>query len=363
MAPRHRIFTTPFADVHLLYVAKAERKGRTRIPIPALMVGLVLIAGRLNAGHAIPLSGASTLAFASVDEGRALLEARDDFVRRMSPFDRASRMKTDREVSEDEYLRFVGAEVLDWDDAEREEVSSVIAGLRPRLESLDVPLPREVSVVKTTGREEGGAAYTRGTSIILPQGKLKAGPGTLRKTICHEIFHIMSRFKPDLADQFYASIGYVRCQELPFPMDLAPRKITNPDAPGNDHCIRLHFGGREVWAVPILHSRTQRYDTRQGGEFFGYLQFRLLLVDRSDQSLAVTPILEDRRPVLVGVQDVSGFFEQVGRNTEYIIHPEEILADNFAFLVLGYVDLPSPEIVSRMERIFVQRGTATPPGR
>lgn len=29
MAARHRIFTTPFAEVYPLYVAKAERKGRT----------------------------------------------------------------------------------------------------------------------------------------------------------------------------------------------------------------------------------------------------------------------------------------------------------------------------------------------
>ena len=40
MAPRHRTFTTPFADVHPLYVAKAERKGRTRFEVDAVICWL-----------------------------------------------------------------------------------------------------------------------------------------------------------------------------------------------------------------------------------------------------------------------------------------------------------------------------------
>jgi hypothetical protein len=32
---------------------------------------------------------------------------------------------------------------------------------------------------------------------------------------------------------------------------------------------------------------------------------------------------------------VEDFLEQVGRNTRYVIHPEEILAENFALLITG----------------------------
>ena len=35
--PGHRIFTTSFADVYPLYVAKAERKGRTRAEVDAVI--------------------------------------------------------------------------------------------------------------------------------------------------------------------------------------------------------------------------------------------------------------------------------------------------------------------------------------
>jgi len=37
MAPKHRIYTTPFADVYPLYVAKAERKGRTRAEVDTII--------------------------------------------------------------------------------------------------------------------------------------------------------------------------------------------------------------------------------------------------------------------------------------------------------------------------------------
>jgi hypothetical protein len=41
-------------------------------------------------------------------------------------------------------------------------------------------------------------------------------------------------------------------------------------------------------------------------------------------------------------------YEQVGRNTQYIIHPEEIMADNFAELVMQDRSVPTPEILQKM---------------
>jgi hypothetical protein len=58
-------------------------------------------------------------------------------------------------------------------------------------------------------------------------------------------------------------------------------------------------------------------------------------------------------PRVVGVEQVSGFFEMVGRNTDYIIHPEEILADNFALLRFADDDVPSPQILRKMREIFL----------
>ena len=61
------------------------------------------------------------------------------------------------------------------------------------------------------------------------------------------------------------------------------------------------------------------------------------------------------QPRLVEVKQVTGFYEQVGRNTQYIIHPEEILADNFADLVLQDRPVPSPEILKKMQDVLTPK--------
>jgi hypothetical protein len=40
MTTKHRIFTTPFASVYPLYVAKAERKGRTKSEVDTIICWL-----------------------------------------------------------------------------------------------------------------------------------------------------------------------------------------------------------------------------------------------------------------------------------------------------------------------------------
>jgi hypothetical protein len=59
--------------------------------------------------------------------------------------------------------------------------------------------------------------------------------------------------------------------------------------------------------------------------------------------------VRDERPAL---GELEGLYEQVGRNTGYLIHPEEILADNFAVLFQKPPKIASPEIIERIRRIL-----------
>ena len=214
--------------------------------------------------------------------------------------------------------------------------------------------------MKTTGEEEGGAAYTRANAIVLSEGELAASARALRKLLAHELFHVLSRANPQLRERLYEAIGFVKCNEIEFPPSLAPRKITNPDAPRNDHYIRVRVRGTECLAVPILLSRSETYDAARGGQFFEYLDFRLLLVERGKDGKTIQARYEGGEPMLVDLPQVAGFFEQVGRNTGYVIHPEEILADNFALLVLQTRGAKSPEILAKMRQIFAARPADTP---
>ena len=184
------------------------------------------------------------------------------------------------------------------------------------------------------GAEEAGAFYTRDTAIMMPAKPTDTADGELlKKTIAHELFHILSRSNLELREKLYALIGFSNCGEIEFPDELKPRKITNPDAPRNDHAIRVQANGTEVSIVPILFSSAPNYDPVRDGEFFNYLQLGFLIVSKNPGT----------RADLLSPQQVSGFFEQVGRNTDYIIHPEEILAENFALLMIGRRDVVRTE--------------------
>ena len=80
----------------------------------------------------ISLKDGPAILFATADEARGILTSSDDFVQRMSPFDRAARMKTDQVVTEQTYLEFVGKNVLEWDDAGKQKVTSALQAVQRR---------------------------------------------------------------------------------------------------------------------------------------------------------------------------------------------------------------------------------------
>jgi hypothetical protein len=188
--------------------------------------------------------------------------------------------------------------------------------------------------------------------VVVPVSYLKHPVAIIRKTVSHELFHVLSRANPELREKLYKIIGFEKCGEVDFPSELKARKLTNPDAPRNDYGVSLKVDGQNVWAVPILFSSAEKYDVQRGGEFFGYLQFKFLLVTREEKAKTATPMLENQRAKLVPLENASGFFEQVGRNSREIFHPEEILADNFALLITGQRHVPSPEILEKLREVL-----------
>ena len=323
------------------------------------MAGLVCLGATIALAQTETAPSVSLL-FASLEEGREILRTRDGFIRRLSPFDRAARLKTDREVSETEFLNFVAGKVIEWDSADRERVEQAFDRIRPALGEYPLNWPEIVHFVHTTGEEEGGAAYTRGTAVVLPRTRLDQSAEELAQLVAHELFHVLSRHDREIRDRLYRVIGFERCPEVELPEPYARRRITNPDAPVNAHRIRVQHEGRQFWAVPVLYSRSERYDPLQGGSFFKYLQFRLLLEAVEDEGAAdSTPAVSPSR--LVEVKEVSGFFEQIGRNSSYIIHPEEILAVNFALIVTGETGFPSPEVAEGIRSVLRAGGDPAGP--
>lgn len=336
------------------------------------MVGLLLLRGVLSlpaaavaAPESMPLGESSLLQFATVAEGAAVLGAEDEYTRRTSPFDRQARLRTNRAVSEAEHRAFAGRCVIAWEESERAAVAAALAGIDTRMNELGVSLPPRVLLVKTSGDEEGGAAYTRGMAVMLPKKMLAIPATALRRLLCHELFHVLSRSRPDLRDALYDAIGFSPCGDVRLPGDLEDRRITNPDAPSSGHAIAVEVDGVSRTVVPVLYSKTMNYDSDSGAPFFATMEFRLMAVRLAgDPPRACALTTNDGAPMLFSPESVTGFYEQVGRNTGYIIHPEEILADNFVLLVLREAAQANPEIVARVgEIIRAHSGVVGPKAR
>ena len=89
---------------------------------------------------------------------------------------------------------------------------------------------------------------------------------------------------------------------------------------------------------------------KQDLTFFDYITFGLIEVEIKRNS--TVPI---RRNDKLNICDDSlpGYLEKVGRNTDYVIHPEETLASNFVIMINNYDDhVRNPEILSKMREIL-----------
>ncbi|MCI0359934.1 MAG: hypothetical protein L0211_15765 [Planctomycetaceae bacterium] len=298
----------------------------------------------------LPLAGETVIRLASLDEGQAAIAAQDDFVRSLSRFDLQCRLQRTDEPTVEDWRKFAVGEVRPWEGSQLAAATASVKRLAERLAKLNLPLPKTVLLVRTTGKEEGNAAYTRGAAIMLPDKVLAYRPDPLDRLLAHELFHVASRNNATLRSDMYAVVGFQTCPPIALPPSLAPRKITNPDAPLVDCYIELADGDKTYYGAPVLYASKREYDAKMGGNLFSYLTFRLLVIEKRDG--AWQPVMMGDQPVVIDPKKVPAYYDKIGRNTQYVIHPDEILADNFVHLVMGNQNLATPRIVERMGRML-----------
>ena len=90
-----------------------------------------LVFSTLGAG--IQLGTDVTISFASVELGRELLSRRDDFIAALTPLDRRARMQTNQDVSEKDFLAFVGRSVQSWTPEETNRITAALQTLEDKL--------------------------------------------------------------------------------------------------------------------------------------------------------------------------------------------------------------------------------------
>ena len=275
---------------------------------------------------------------------------RDDHLRHMNALDYSIRMRmsislNNYEEMRDRYRLFLKNQCLNWYASERyaflriiQEIESLISHSLPGL------LPSRVTMIKTTGKQEFGALYTSREALVLPRVEVVSGvilrffPPAHRnmlKVLAHEMFHIFSFLNPDRRKKLYRIIGFEIAESVQLHPNLDRLRINNPDTHDIIPLIQVsnRETGRPFTAALLTISRYPEF-------VLGKKHLRQYAIARLFEMKCVNGVWQNvvsKEGCIKGYRfdDVSGFYEQVGTNTDYLIHPDEILAENVAIILMG----------------------------
>ncbi len=284
----------------------------------------------------------------SVSASKMIVDADvDGFFEQISEADISIQMKNPDgfesiEDARNKYKDFLRTQVSDFSETERAYMDEVFEKVQSLLKELndDLIIPK-ISLVKIKLDHYGpDVYYTRGNCIMIPSNSLKRTDTKGQTNVMlHEIWHILSRNNVQLREDAYKLIGFEKHGvDLELPEPLSSRVLTNPDGTSMDYAIDLGDG---IKAVPLIVS-TQKIYNPNIRQFFNYLRFDLYEIS-DNQMLKVTP----EGKTTIPAENNAKFFKMIKDNTQYIIHPDEILADNFMLAInansSGELEKYSPE--------------------
>ena len=117
------------------------------------------------------------------------------------------------------------------------------------------------------------------------------------------------------------------------------RIISNPDVEHHNAWAAFDIGGETKNCVVVF--TTKKPFEKPGDSFF------------HEGVTGLVPV--DDLAVMYMSDEASNFWDVFGRNTDYVIDPEETLADNFSFTIIYGVDseeYPNPEIIEAIDALL-----------
>ncbi|MBP3891629.1 MAG: hypothetical protein J6D29_05600 [Solobacterium sp.] len=323
------------------------KKNRKRIVSIILMASTLL----LNAcGFAQPKKESTiTHRFATKEEGKELMLANHEYYEGFSQNDLDYKMQKVNATME-EYQAFAGEQVLEFTEEEKTLVNSCFDAMNKELKEKGYVLPEidEITMIKTTMEEEPSASgYTHGTQIYIwgplvetavkgDEKQKAAVQNFLTIFFWHELFHCLTRCNPEFRKDMYKLIHFtVGEDDFTIPPSVMEYHISNPDVEHHDAYATFNINGKDIDC--FVDGITTKHFEKEGDTFFNYYTTALIPTDGTD--VYYTP------------EQASNFDGVFGKNTGYVIDPEECMADNFSYAMRYGVEgpdgqgYPNPEII------------------
>ena len=305
------------------------------IALVLLIPGTTVAQASHAAANASSCAGSHILServtFADLDRAQKILGHKDRWAKQLSDFDMGANLKTAEPTDLKEFLDFAAAAARGWTAQEKDNWQPLVGRLSDAMTGLNLHVPN-IDLVKTSGEEEFGSAYTRRHAIMFPESMASLPMTDSRRAyflLAHEVFHVLSRTDSLLRDDLYALLGFKTVDGFEYPAELEDRRISNPDAFEYLHTLTVQSGSESVDVMPVIQSLLPLNEVIQLPNFFAALDIVLLAVDAGTGEA-----LRDGNGDLIKYNfGNTNWIPLMLRNSSYIIHPEEILADNFATLM------------------------------
>ena len=282
----------------------------------------------------------------STDAAKAIVrDDLDKFFEHLTPIDAAVQMKKNAPLSMSpdvmlsSYKTYLQTDVTGFT---KEEAAFIAKAMTEAFQLVGKVsqryFPEDIRLIKTKAHHyDAEMYYTRENCIVIPAPMLKQkNYDAFLQTMLHEISHIVTRLNPNVKAQLYALAGFKKIEiPLEMPDALRRRLLTNPDGVDiNWAKSMVSATGKEVFALPLIYAKDTLFDAKKPdfGDYLGWNYYEL--APSADNKTLIVQTVGARQQSTLDTRGINDMFLK-NYNTAYIIHPDEIVADNFALLMLS----------------------------
>jgi hypothetical protein len=321
-----------------------------------LTIALLSCKTKQSLSNAVALSPTQHIVFLdSIQAAAAIAEDEvEHFFDNVGILDMSIQMKkaypegTDRQVVLADYQQYLKKDVLSFSADDQVFLEKIFQRVLANTNKVSTSIfGNEVRLIKTHGKHYGESVYyTRENIIVIPKSVLaEKNEAAVYQTMLHELSHIYTRYHPKQRSALYELIGFKGIgpmTNLQMDAALKQRVLLNPDGVDFSYAIKMDIGeDQPILAIPIILSNITSFKKEQP-EFFRYLDFGLFKVSPPVSKLIKVHCDSDGNSIIKPEQ-YTDFYRQIKDNTNYIIHPDEIIADNFMYLITAQEDAKSLE--------------------
>ena len=287
--------------------------------------------------------------FVNLKEAQKLYLSNTEFLNNLNQYDLDYRLNK-KNATLEEFKAFAANQMLEFTEEEKNLISQQITKMEKTLEKqkLSLPFDKEIIFIKSTQKEEcESLSYTHANQIYLGKKiiELMKDKEDLRdqfeveKVFWHELFHCITRTNKIFRKEMYKIIHFtVGEKDFLIPKELKKISISNPDVEHHDSYATFKIDGKNIDCYMLL--TVNKPFSNPGDVFFYYMQNSIVPIDSKGEFYLP--------------EDVENFWEIFGKNTPYVIDPEECLADNFSFAILNqeYCEYKIPQLNFRSPEII-----------